>query len=78
MSSDNSGCADKISPAWKTWLDKSVKKSRKIKGGNYVQIATVEKCPEEGVWKPRCRTVVFRGFTNSSEEIGMKMVTDSR
>ena len=73
MSSDNK------EPTWKAWLDKSIKKSRRIKGGNYVQIATVEKCPdEEGVWKPRCRTVVFRGFTSDEQSIGMKMVTDSR
>jgi len=67
-------------PSWKVMVDKSSKKARKIKGGNYVQIATVEKCEEENVWKPRCRTVVFRGFTNRQADgtIGMKMITDAR
>ena len=81
-------------PTWKNWIEKSIKKSRKIRGGNYVQISTVEKCNHDGkeVWKPRNRTVVFRGFTNSVSNndvadsarnddignIGMKMITDSR
>lgn len=60
------------------WLDRietSIKKSRKIKGGNYVQIATVD---ENGL--PNCRTVVFRGFFkyNNGENIAMKMITDAR
>ena len=71
-------------PIWRSWIEKSIKKSRRIKGGNYVQISTVEKCivNEEIVHKPRNRTVVFRGFTKSTEEstsnIALKMITDSR
>ena len=73
-------------PIWRSWIEKSIKKSRRIKGGNYVQISTVEKCivNEEIVYKPRNRTVVFRGFTKSTEEstsksnIALKMITDSR
>ena len=71
---------------WKSWIDNSIKKSRRIKGGNYVQISTVEKCVinEEIIYKPRNRTVVFRGFTKSPEDsssasdISLKMITDSR
>ena len=38
-------------------LDTSIARSRKVRGGNYVQLATVG---ADG--KPHCRTVVFRGF----------------
>ena len=38
-------------------LDASIARSRKVRGGNYVQLATVG---PDG--KPHCRTVVFRGF----------------
>jgi PPOX class probable FMN-dependent enzyme len=60
---------------WLERIDISIKKSRKIKGGNYVQIATVD---ENG--SPNCRTVVFRGFLkyNNDKNIAMKMITDSR
>ena len=40
---------------WKERIEASIAKSRRIRGGNYVQIATVD---EDG--HPRCRTVVFR------------------
>lgn len=71
-----------------SWYDRimvSSAKARKIRGGNYVQIATVN---EDG--HPCCRTVVFRGFlTLSSPALGvdtlgsqkyvaMKMITDAR
>ena len=59
-----------------TWIDRikvSIAKSRKIIGGNYVQIATVDL---EG--NPTCRTVVFRGFTQSNGAIKLRMITDSR
>eukprot|EP00526_Cylindrotheca_closterium_P020664 CAMPEP_0113622264 /NCGR_PEP_ID=MMETSP0017_2-20120614/11400_1 /TAXON_ID=2856 /ORGANISM="Cylindrotheca closterium" /LENGTH=212 /DNA_ID=CAMNT_0000532073 /DNA_START=104 /DNA_END=742 /DNA_ORIENTATION=+ /assembly_acc=CAM_ASM_000147 len=42
--------------SWRSLLDVSIAKSRKIRGSNYVQVSTVE----DG--EPRCRTVVFRGF----------------
>ena len=60
---------------WLERIDISIKKSRKIKGGNYVQIATVD---ENGV--PNCRTVVFRGFLkyNQDKNLAIKMITDSR
>jgi len=45
--------------SWRSLLEVSIAKSRKIRGSNYVQISTVNK---EG--EPRCRTVVFRGFLN--------------
>jgi len=46
--------------SWRLLLETSMNKSRKIRGSNYVQIATANK---EG--EPRCRTVVFRGFLNN-------------
>ena len=61
---------------WKDRLEVSITCSRKIKGGNYVQIATIDK---NGL--PNCRTVVFRGLMTSSSiyyQNSMKMITDSR
>lgn len=63
--------------SWKEKIDVSIAKSRKIRGGNYIQIATVDPLSLE----PRCRTVVFRGFlkTESNENHTiMKMITDKR
>jgi PPOX class probable FMN-dependent enzyme len=68
--------------SWRSRIDTSIAKSRKIRGGNYVQIATVDSETNE----PRCRTVVFRGFQDmpiSSVECEgkpcvMKMITDNR
>ena len=69
---------DESSEVWTSRITKSIAKSRKIKGGNYVQIATVD---ADGL--PTCRTVVFRGFTNiNSKKFGeiktMRMITDKR
>ena len=47
--------------SWRSLLEVSMAKSRKIRGSNYVQISTVSKDGE-----PRCRTVVFRGFLNDN------------
>ena len=58
--------------SWFTRIQGSIAKSRKIRGGNYVQIATVD----EG--KPKCRTVVFRGFIDHAGSSWMKMITDAR
>ena len=66
-------------------MEVSSARSRKIRGSNYVQLATVDATTGE----PRCRTVVFRGFqkldsshTYASELDGMscimKMITDNR
>ena len=73
--------------SWREKIEISIAKSRKIRGGNYVQIATVDPITLE----PRCRTVVFRGFLksqNTKKEEGeksktplpciMKMITDKR
>ena len=62
-----------------TWREKikvSMARSRKVRGGNFVQIATVD--PE--TLEPRCRTVVFRGFLKQDghETDLMKMITDKR
>lgn len=70
--------------SWKSRMDESIARSRKIRGANYVQLSTVS----DG--EPRCRTVVFRGFQSLpgthpvSVECGegqscvMKMITDNR
>jgi len=46
--------------SWRSLIDVSIARSRKIRGSNYVQLATVT----TGTGEPRCRTVVFRGFQN--------------
>lgn len=68
-----------LSTSWLERIEISIAKSRKIKGGNYVQIATVD---ENGL--PHCRTVVFRGFLkglqkpNGLSTLALKMITDMR
>ena len=59
---------------WKENIKRSIGKSRKVRGGNYVQIATVDANNN-----PRNRTVVFRGWLplNNGKE-AMKMITDAR
>jgi hypothetical protein len=73
---------DESTLSWKTKIDISIAKSRKVRGGNYVQIATVD---SDGM--PHCRTVVFRGFVDvpspvslqsTSPKCAMKMITDAR
>ena len=65
---------------WRETITLSMAKSREIRGGNYVQISTVD--PETN--EPRCRTVVFRGFQKMSvgddveKSRVMKMITDTR
>jgi PPOX class probable FMN-dependent enzyme len=66
--------------SWEDNIAKSIAKSRKIRGGNYVQLATVD-----ASGRPKCRTVVFRGFVkfpleteNANQVLGLKMITDSR
>lgn len=63
---------------WRTTIKTSIKKSRCIRGGNYVQLATVDKRGDELL--PCVRTVVFRGFLNDddSEPACLKFVTDAR
>ena len=63
---------------WRTRIDTSIARSRKVRGGNYVQIATVD---TDGA--PHCRTVVFRGFLAMDDgdgdgKEGLKMITDAR
>jgi len=62
--------------SWSLRIKKSIDKSRRIKGGNYVQLATVD---SDG--KPHCRTVVHRGFLQSEKRPGeqaLKIITDAR
>lgn len=44
--------------SWRELLEISNNRSRKIRGSNYVQLATVDPATKS----PRCRCVVFRGF----------------
>jgi pyridoxamine 5'-phosphate oxidase len=76
---DNGNGESDIVP-WKARIQRSSAISRKVRGGNYVQIATVD---ADG--KPRCRTVVFRGFFEPPEVMcgyggaaAMRMITDAR
>ena len=76
--------SDDDSFSWRDRITGSIARSRKIRGGNFVQIATVD--PDS--LEPRCRTVVFRGFLpHRPSESGksaqslptvMKMITDLR
>lgn len=83
MTMGDDGDHDGKSFSWRSLLEISIAKSRKIRGSNYVQISTVE----DG--EPRCRTVVFRGFqklpsdhslSNECDSLPttMKMCTDLR
>jgi PPOX class probable FMN-dependent enzyme len=60
---------------WRALLEVSSNRARKERGGNYIQIATVD---ANGL--PRCRTVVFRGFLeqDSSGRSAMKMITNAQ
>ena len=55
---------------WRERIVGSIAKSRKIRGGNYVQLASVD---DAGL--PRVRTVVFRGFAPDGS---LKIITDAR
>lgn len=58
--------------SWRSLMEVSIAKSRKIRGSNYVQFSTVE----EG--EPRCRTVVFRGWQKVSEDHKLYHEVDSK
>jgi len=77
--------SDDILQSWRTRMGISSARTRKIRGSNYVQLATVD--PDTG--EPRCRTVVFRGFLRlppdhmlcrecDGEPCVMRMITDLR
>ncbi len=63
------------------WLDRikdSMSNSRGVKGGNFMQIGTVD-----SGGRPRVRTVVFRGWLNTMPNTSggapyLKMITDTR
>ncbi|KAF0695370.1 Aste57867_13804 [Aphanomyces stellatus] len=62
------------STSWTERITHSIQVSRQIRGGNYVQLATVD---ADG--RPHCRTVVFRGFLDLPDgSRAMKMITDAR
>jgi len=71
--------------SWRQLLEVSSNRSRKIRGSNYVQLATTD--PETN--EPRVRCVVFRGFVklptdhpcyNQCDDLScvMRMITDQR
>jgi hypothetical protein len=70
---------------WRELIEISIARLRKIRGSNYVQLATVDRASIEA----RCRTVVFRGFQTLSHDhpcscqsgdmsCVMRMCTDNR
>ena len=63
---------DSKEQSWRSLLEASIAKSRKIRGSNYVQIATVEK------GEPHCRTIVFRGFLKVPEGHTLYNVCDDQ
>jgi hypothetical protein len=70
---DNLPLSEEATP-WLERIEGSIARSRKVRGGNFVQIATVS---PEGL--PCCRTVVFRGWVPSPDGLkAMKMITDLR
>jgi pyridoxamine 5'-phosphate oxidase len=50
--------------SWRLLLERSSALARHIRGSNYVQLATVD-----GDGRPRCRTVVFRGFLPHHQDL---------
>lgn len=50
--------------SWRRLLERSSALARPIRGSNYVQLATVDR---DG--RPRCRTVVFRGFLSHHDDL---------
>jgi len=60
------GNANLILRSWRERIQESSDQSRKIRGSNYVQLATVDPITHE----PKCRTVVFRGFQEELPETG--------
>jgi len=55
---------------WRDRIEASIAKSREVRGGNYVQLATVDAANA-----PKVRTVVFRGFAPDGR---LKIITDRR
>ena len=65
---ETTNMSKKASDVW-SLLDVSITRSRKVRGGNYVQLATAD---NKG--NPACRTVVFRGFLDvGTAERGTEM-----
>ena len=59
---------------WRNMLNISIARSRKVRGGNYVQLAT---CTHEG--HPRVRTIVQRGIMqHGGHNTVLKFITDCR
>ena len=59
MASITKGASYAPTSTWKQNLVNSIARSRKVRGGNYVQMATVD-----AENRPHNRTVVFRGISS--------------
>ena len=74
MASITKGASYAPTSTWKQNLVNSIARSRKVRGGNYVQMATVD-----AENRPHNRTVVFRGFqVDENGKEAFKMITDAR
>jgi pyridoxamine 5'-phosphate oxidase len=64
----SSSSSSSSSSSWRHLLEISIAKTRKIRGSNYVQLATVDNTNKNPhpFPEPRVRTVVFRGFLKDS------------
>jgi pyridoxamine 5'-phosphate oxidase len=63
--------------SWRHLLEISIVKTRKIRGSNYVQLATVDRMMmTTSLPEPRVRTVVFRGFLESNLPLNHKNILD--
>lgn len=60
---------------WRLRLEQAIGRSKKERGANFVQLATVDLAGA-----PRCRTVVLRGFEPAAGEGGdvLRIITDTR
>jgi len=72
-SSAEGSASSTISEPYRILLDVSIAKSRKVRGGNYVQLATVT---SKGL--PKCRTIVQRGLFSHQGQSVLKFITDHR
>ena len=61
----SSSTSKPTSKSWRVLLEDTMKKTRDIRGTNYVQVSTVEYNNDTKMYEPKCRTIVFRGFVEN-------------
>lgn len=71
---DDKACNSSDEKSWRSYMETSIARTRKIRGSNYVQLATIDPTTKE----PRCRTVVFRGFLNIPEQHPSHLMCDGK